>query len=184
MKTNRLFAFAIAGAALALAGCSMTPSQSTKSLQIGAGEGVGTKLLKSNSVNGVVNAAYLVQYESEIPNVAGLMQGKITPADLHNILSAENTSTLSADKLSAIGILNGASSEWIAVNQGTPDGALADAAAKNVAQGLANAVGLVTGTNYVPPAPTTMFRTPVLETEPLMALSAPNGPMPYEVLTR
>lgn len=133
----------------AVSGC-VSAGQNQVAIQIGSGEAVGTNLLKKNSANGIVNATYLTQYESEIPNVAGLMQGKITPADLKKILSAESTAGLSADKLSVVGLLNGVSSEWIKVNQGTPEGSLVDAAAKNFSYGMTDAVGLVTGTNYVP----------------------------------
>lgn len=142
-------ALAILGAACGLlfASSCMSPGQNQVAIQIGAGEDVGSNLLTKNSAN----PAYIAQYESEIPNVAGLMQGKITPADLHNILGSSGaTANLSADKLGVVGLLNGASGEWIAVNQGTPSGALVDSAAKNFAVGMGNAVGLVTGTNYAP----------------------------------
>lgn len=149
-KMSRLFGpfvgayVALSVLCFACASC-MTPGQTQVQVQIGTGEAIGSYLLKKNAT-----VAYIAQYESEIPNVAGLMQGKITPADLHNILSAETTAGLSAQQISVIGLLNGATQEWIKVNQGTPEGALVDAAAKNVALGMGNAVGLVTGTNYVP----------------------------------
>ncbi len=145
MNIKNLLVFA---SGLLLAGC-MTPGQNLVAIQTGAGEGVGVELLHKNNVNS--NPAYLVQYEAEIPNVAGLMQGKITPADLKTILSASTTANLSADKLAVVGLLQGATAEWIKVNQGTPEGTLVDAAAKNFASGMGQAVGLVTGTNYTGP---------------------------------
>lgn len=139
-------------------GCT-TPGQTQAMIQVGSGQGVGTNLLKKNSVNGVVNAAYLATYEAEIPNIAGIMQGKVTPADLHNILNVEGaTSGLSADKLSVVGLLQGATTEWITYNQGTNEGALVDVAAKNFAKGLGQAVGLVTGVNYTPPPTSSVLR--------------------------
>jgi hypothetical protein len=143
---------ALFAAAFALCGC-LTPGQQIVAAGVGAGEGIGTLLLKGHVVNGVIDPVYLASYEAEIPNVAGLMQGKITPADLHTLLANANQAGLNSQQLSVVGLLNGVSGEFIKVNGGatpSPDGQQADGAAKQVAVGLGNAVGLVTGTNYVP----------------------------------
>lgn len=138
-----------------VSGCSLTPGQQAVAAGQGAGEGIGSKLLKSHSVNGVVDPAYLVKYEAEIPNVAGLMLGKITPADLHDIIANEDGAGLSADQTALVGVLNSVTDEYVKVNGGatpTPGGSVVDGDAKNFAAGLAKAVGLVTGTNYTPPS--------------------------------
>jgi hypothetical protein len=142
-------------ALVVIVGCALTPSQQIVAAGQGAGQAIGAKLLADHSVNGTVDPAYLASYESEIPKVAGLMQGAITPADLHAILGVSSSVKLSSSQLAVVGLLNGVSAEYIKVNGGstpTPDGALTDAAAKQVAAGLASAVGLVTGTNYTPPS--------------------------------
>ena len=163
MKTKNLIAFAgVLALAALFSGCT-TPGQTQAMIQVGAGQGLGTNLLKKSEVNGVVPAAYLATYEAEIPNVAGLMQGKITPADLHAILNVEGaTSGLSADKLSVVGLLQGATTEWIQYNQGTNEGALVDVAAKNFAKGLGQAVGLVTGVNYTPTSSVLRLKDPTM----------------------
>ena len=80
----------------------------------------------------------------------------LTPADQHTILAGQSGSiTLSKDQLTVVAYLSGLSPEFIAVNGGpvkTADGALADALCQQFAAGMANAVGLVTGANYVVPA--------------------------------
>lgn len=157
---NAFFNYALFGAccvAMFLAGCvgGLTPSQQMVAAGVGAGEAVGTALLKKNMTATAVSPAYLGTYESLIPKVSTLMQGGITPADLHNLIGQVDTSGLSAEQLAVVGLLNGVSDEFIRVNGGatpTPDGALADAAAKQFAVGLGHAVGLVTGTNYTPPS--------------------------------
>lgn len=134
--------------------CALTPSQQIVAAGTGAGEAIGSKLLKAHSSNGLVDPVYLASYEAEIPKVAGLMQGAITPADLHTILANAGTSGLSADQTAVVGLLNGVTDEYVKVNGGstpTPDGSLTDAAAKQVAAGLSRAIGLVTGINYAPP---------------------------------
>ena len=150
MKSKILSAFAI-GLAFALAGC-LTPGQQIVAAGIGAGQAIGAKLLSLHSTNGVVDPAYLATYEAEIPNVAGLMQGKITPADLNKILGTTGVK-LSSDQQAVVGLLSGVTSEFVKANGGvapSPDGQKADGAAKQIAVGLGNAVGQVTGTNYVP----------------------------------
>jgi hypothetical protein len=137
---------------LVLVGC-LTPGQQVVAAGVGAGEGIGAVILKSHMVNGVVDPTYLASYEAEIPNVAGLMQGKITPADLNKILANAGQAGLNSQQMGVVGLLNGVTGEFIKVNGGatpSPDGQAADGAAKQVAVGLGQAVGLVTGTNYVP----------------------------------
>lgn len=156
MKTHKLSVFAGVLLSAVLVACtSLSPSQQIVAAGEGAGEAIGSKLLISHQVNGVVDATYLAQYEAEIPKVAGLMQGAITPADLHNILGVSGQANLNSSQTQVVGFLNGVTDEFIKVNGGatpSPDGAIADAAAKQVAFGLGRAVGLVTGTNYVAPA--------------------------------
>lgn len=140
--------------ATGITGCGLTPGQQIVAAGVGVGEAIGTKILRAHSVNGVVDPTYLASYEAEIANVGGLMQGKITPADLHTLLANANGTSLSADQQSVVGLLNGVTSEFVKVNGGTPptpDGNNVDAAAKQVAVGLGDAVGLVTGTNYTGP---------------------------------
>ena len=151
MKTRILSALSIA-AAFVLVGC-LTPGQQVVAAGVGAGESIGTVILKAHTVNGVVDPTYLASYEAEIPNVAGLMQNKITPADLNKILANANQAGLSSSQLGVVGLLQGVTGEFIKVNGGatpSPDGQAADGAAKQLAVGLGQAVGLVTGTNYVP----------------------------------
>lgn len=158
MKNKLVSVLSLAAACIAAAfvtGCGTTTGQKIVAVGTGTGEAIGSKLLKDHSTNGVVDAAYLAKYEAEIPNVAGLMQGKITPADLHDILGVASSASLSSDQTAVVGLLNGVTDEFVKVNGGatpTPDGNQVDAAAKQVAAGLGRAVGLVTGTNYVPPS--------------------------------
>lgn len=151
MKTKILSVLSIA-AAFALC-CCLTPGQQAVAAGIGAGEGIGTLLLKSHIVNGSVDPGYLASYESEIPNVAGVMQGAITPADLSKILANASNAGLNKNQLAVVGTLNGITTEFVKVNGGptpTPDGLTAQGAAQQLAVGLGLAVGLVTGANYVP----------------------------------
>jgi hypothetical protein len=134
-----------------VAGCGTTAGQNIAA----AGEALGSYMLKKHIVNGVVDPVYLASYESEIPNISGLMAGKITPADLHTLLANSSAVALDSNQTQLVGFLDGVSQEFIQTNGNpiTPQGAEVQAAAQQLAIGLGRAVGLVTGTNYVPATP-------------------------------
>jgi hypothetical protein len=122
-----------------------------------AGEAVGTYLLKQHSVGGVVDPTYLGSFQALTPKIAKVMAGAVTPADVHTLIADAKGVTLTSGQSTVVAYLDGLSPEFIATNgtvngqAPTPDGALADAAAKQFSSGLARAVGLVTGTNFTPP---------------------------------
>lgn len=124
----------------------------------GAGEAVGSALLKKHSTAGVVDAGYLANYTALAPKIANVMAGAVTPADVHTLISDANGVALTSGQSAVVGYLDGLSPEFIAVNgtangqAPTVNGAIADAAAKQFASGLERALGLVTGTNFVPPS--------------------------------
>lgn len=140
---------------LTMTGCSgLSPSQLIASNGMAAGEAVGKTLLSKHSVNGVVDPAYLARYEAQVPKVANLMQGAITPADIHDLIADASGVTLTSGQSTVVAYLDGLSPEFIKSNGNplTPDGAIAAAAAQQFSAGLARAVGFVTGTNFTPPA--------------------------------
>jgi hypothetical protein len=144
-------------ALLCFSGCAtapLTPQQAISAGVSGAGEAIGTAALNKHIVNGQVDPAYLAGYETTVTNLRGYMQGQFTPADMHTFLANANGAGLSQPQVSIVAFIDGLSPEFIAVNGGaapTPDGAIADAAVKQLSVGAARAVGLVTGTNWNPP---------------------------------
>jgi|GEM_PF-2586505 len=142
------------GASALQTGCA-TPGQNATALTQAAGEAGGAYLLGLHSTNGVVDPAYLAGYETVVPKVAAVMQGAITPADFQLIVSSfKSSGKLSAGQLGALGFANSITASFVQYNGGnnlTPDGAAVALAAGNLAVGMGEAVGLVTGVNWTPP---------------------------------
>lgn len=143
--------------ALLLAGCAaiedMTAQQRASALVRAAGEAYGAKVLAGfRSSAGVVDPAALAQYEIEVPKIANVMQGQMTPADFYKVAQVVKTTATPAE-LSALGFLDSITTSFVQYNGGatrTVDGSIVDAEAHQLAQGMVDAVGLTTGTNWTP----------------------------------
>jgi hypothetical protein len=143
--------------------CAMTQQQLISSGVQAIGTSYGSFML--TKYNTPANPQYLANYETLVPKVYHLMQGAMTPADFHLLIGQIKANTTpDAKQAAALGFLASISKSFVQYNGGTTptaDGALADAECKQLAQGLADAVGVSTGTNWTPDFNATTAPVPV-----------------------
>lgn len=158
MKNKLLSVFFGIAAMGFIVGCATTPQQNLNALIRAAGQAYGAAQLQQHTLHdqgiGFVDPAYLVNYEDLVPKVAHVMDGAVTPADFGKIVSQAKV-TATPQQAAALGFFDSISTSFVQYNGGptpTADGALTGAAAKTFAAGMADAVGLVTGTNWTPPS--------------------------------
>jgi hypothetical protein len=155
MKTkNTILTVISAFAAALLVGCGLTAGQQTSALVQAGGQAYGAHYLTSREVNGVVPAAVLAQYEQNLVGVNFVMQGALDPYTFQQtVTNVRNDGALSSDEAGAVGFLSSITGTFIQANSNplTPEGALAQAEAQQLAKGLAAAVKQVTGTAFTVP---------------------------------
>jgi hypothetical protein len=155
MKNIRMLLLAAAAAAaLSLTGCvgvAITTQQEAAAAVKAIGQGGGAALLTAHLVDGVVDPVYLAQYEATLPKIAGYMQGAITPADFGKII-ASIKAVVTPTQAAGLGLLGSLGGDFPAIAANTATGALVDLECKQLAAGMTNAIGQVTGTNYGTPA--------------------------------
>jgi hypothetical protein len=145
---NKLVLFFATALAVFLGGCASTPQQQMVAVTKAVGQAYGSYVLTRNP-----SPEYLAKYKDLVPKVAHVMQGAITPADFHNLISQVQLNvTLTPQQAAAVGFLSSINDSFVQYNGGatpTVDGALADTIAKQLAAGMVAAVGSTTGTNWV-----------------------------------
>lgn len=139
--------------------CAMTPGQQMSALVQAGGQAYGAYYLTQNSTNGTVDPAVLAQYEKNLVGINYVMEGGLDAFTFQNIVSQVTHSTaVSPSQAAAVGFLSSVNATFIRANSQplTPQGANVQAAAQQLASGLAAAVQQVTGKAFViPPAPPT-----------------------------
>ena len=105
----------------------------------------------------MVDPAVLAQYEKNLVGINYVMEGGLDAFTFQNIVAqVTHSSAVTPAQASAIGFLSSVNGTFIRANSQplTPDGANVQAAAQQLATGLAAAIQQVTGTAFViPPAP-------------------------------
>jgi hypothetical protein len=148
-KNKTMKKIILSSIALLLCSCAMTQQQLISSGVQAIGTSYGSYMLTKYP-----SPAYLANFETLVPKVYHLMQGAMTPADFHLLIGQIKTNTMpDAKQAAALGFLASISKSFVQYNGGTTptaDGALADAECKQLAQGLSDAVGVSTGTNWTP----------------------------------
>jgi hypothetical protein len=146
---------ALIGAAslLTLSGCAgmgfaLSTQQQAAAGVKAVGRAGGAALLTAHLTNGAVDTAFLAQYEANIPKVAGYMQGQITPADFGNLIK-QVKSNVSPTDAAVLGLLGSLGGDFPTLAKGTGTGVLVNLECQQLAVGLADAVGQVTGVNFV-----------------------------------
>lgn len=143
-----LAVLAAIAALLVLPACaSVSPEAEVAAAVRAVGQAGGAAILTKNpSPDSIAN------YEALIPKVAGYMQGKMTPANFHQLVTIiKANTTLTAGQAAALGALDSLGDSFQTVAANTIDGAIVDLQMKQLAAGMAAAVGQVTGTDYVVP---------------------------------
>ena len=137
--------------------CALTPGQQTSALVQAGGQAYGAYYLTAHSTGGVVDPAILLQYEKNLVGINYVMEGGLDAFTFQNIVAqVTHSSAVTPAQASAIGFLSSVNGTFIRANSQplTPDGANVQAAAQQLATGLAAAIQQVTGTAFViPPAP-------------------------------
>jgi hypothetical protein len=139
---------------ISLPGCAMTQQQLISSGVQALGSAYGSYVLTKYAAS----PNYLANYQAIVPKIYHVMQGPtgggMTPADFHLLIGQIKVNTTpDAKQAAALGLLSSVTSSFVQYNGGTTptaDGSLADAEAKQLAQGLAAAYGVATGQNWTP----------------------------------
>ena len=136
--------------AIFFAGCAATPQQMQSAAVQGLGSAYGSYVLTKNPSD-----AYLANYKMLTVKLYHLMDGAMTPADLHLLVQQINVAdpNPNAKQAAALSFLGSITGSFVKVNGGpvkTTDGVLAEKYAQTIAVGMAESVGMKTGTNWTP----------------------------------
>jgi len=154
MKTSNLLVTLAALCAFVLAGCGLTAGQQTSALVQAGGQAYSAYYLTSQEVNGVVPAPILASFEHDIVGIYNVMSGGLDAYTFQRIVTNVTKSTaVTPEQSAAIGFLSSVNATFIRANSSplTPDGARVQAAAQQLATGLAAGIQQVTGTAFVIP---------------------------------
>ena len=156
MKNIILSAFAasLIGVACLVSACGLSQGQQISALVQAGGQAYGAYYLTSQEVNGVVPPEVLAQYEKNLIGISNVMAGGLDAYTFQNIIAQVTKSpAVTPQQASAIGFLSSVNSTFIRANSSplTIDGARVQAAAEQLASGLAAAINQVTGTTFVIP---------------------------------
>jgi hypothetical protein len=138
-----------------LTGCALTPAQQESAAVQAGGQAYGAYYLTSHETNGIVDPAILTQYQKNLVGIKNIMSGGMDAYTFQNIVQQVTKSTaVSPGQAAAIGFLNSVNATFVRANSDplTVQGAQVEAAAQQLAAGLAAAIDQVTGQPFVIPA--------------------------------